>query len=188
MVSGNQINAMVPVEVGTVTSKAAPGNVVTITVTNGVPTAAFQATAVDADPGVFSFDGLGKGQAAVLNYDDATRLVHHQFLQHARRPRSSTILIYATGLGDVSDATIVNGEVATGATAYSPPIPCASISTASRRWSPTPAPHPERSPDWCSSTPSFRRRCARAPAIPDHGVGRIGGRRRAGARLWLRLR
>ncbi len=115
MVSSNQINALVPVEIGTVTAAAAPGNVVTITVTNnGVATAAFPATATDADPGVFSFDGLGKGQAAVLNYDDTAG---SYIINSSATPaaRSSTIIIYATGLGDLSDPTIGNGEVAAGA-------------------------------------------------------------------------
>jgi uncharacterized protein (TIGR03437 family) len=116
MVSGNQINALVPVEVGTVTADAAPGNVVTVSVTNGgVATTAFPVTAVDFGPGLFSFDGLGKGQAAVLNYDDATS---SYIINSSSTPaaRSSTIIIYATGLGDLSDATIGNGDVATGAT------------------------------------------------------------------------
>jgi uncharacterized protein (TIGR03437 family) len=116
MVSGNQINALVPVEVGTVTANAAPGNVLTITVTNNkVTTPIFSATAVDADPGLFSFDGLGKGEAAVLNYDDASG---SYIINSTTAPaaRSSTVIIYATGLGDLSDATIGNGDVATGAT------------------------------------------------------------------------
>jgi uncharacterized protein (TIGR03437 family) len=111
MVSGNQINAVVPVEVGAVTANPAPGNVVTITVTNGVTTAPFNVTAVDGNPGVFSFDGLGKGQAAVLNFDDASG---SYIINSSSTPasKSSTILIYATGLGDLSDPAIANGEVA----------------------------------------------------------------------------
>ncbi len=116
MVSGDQINALVPVEVGTVTGNAAPNNVVTVTVTNnGLTTAPFSATAVAFDPGVFSFDGLGKGQAAVLDYDttSSSYLVNST---SAPATKSSTIIIYATGLGDLSDPTIVNGQVAGAAT------------------------------------------------------------------------
>jgi uncharacterized protein (TIGR03437 family) len=115
MVSQNQINAVVPLEVGLVTANPAPGNVITITVTNRITTAAFSATAVDANPGVFSFDGLGKGQAAVLNYDDASG---SYIINSTTAPaaRSSTVIIYATGLGDVSDPSIGNGDVSTGAT------------------------------------------------------------------------
>ena len=116
MVSGNQINALVPLEVATVTAAAAPGNVVTVKVTNtGVSTLGFSATAVDTDPGLFSFDGLGKGQAAVLNYDAASS---SYVINSSSTPaaKSSTIVIYATGLGDISDPTIANGEVAAGAT------------------------------------------------------------------------
>ena len=85
---------------------------VTVSVTNnGVSTADFSATAVDYNPGVFSFDGLGKGQAAVLNYDDASGsyLINSTSTPAAR---SSTIIIWATGLGELSDATIANGQVA----------------------------------------------------------------------------
>ena len=116
MVSNNQINALVPLEVGTVTAAAAPGNVVTVKVTNNaVTTVSFSATAVDMDPGLFSFDGLGKGSAAVLNYDATTS---SYVINSSSTPaaKSSTIVIYATGLGDLSDPTIVNGEVAVGAT------------------------------------------------------------------------
>jgi len=88
---------------------------VTVTVTNGVTTAAFSVTAVDSDPGMFSFDGLGKGQAAVLNYDDASG---SYVINSTSTPaaRSSTIVIYATGLGDLSDSTIANGQVSDTAT------------------------------------------------------------------------
>jgi uncharacterized protein (TIGR03437 family) len=70
---------------------------------------------VDYNPGLFSFDGLGKGQAAVLNYDDASG---SYVINSSSAPaaRSSTIVIYATGLGDLLDPTIPNGQVATGAT------------------------------------------------------------------------
>jgi uncharacterized protein (TIGR03437 family) len=116
MVSGNQINAIVPLEVETVTAKLPPGNVVTVTVTNsGATTTPFTATAVDFDPGIYSFDGLGKGQAAVLNYDDASG---SYTINSSTSPavRGSTVVIYATGLGDLSDTTIANGQVAADAT------------------------------------------------------------------------
>jgi len=115
MVSGNQINALVPMEVGAVSQLPPPGNLVTVTVTNGMTTAAFPTTAVDYNPGLFSFDGLGKGQAAVLNYDDVSG---SYVINSSSAPaaRSSTIVIYATGLGDLLDPTIPNGQVATGAT------------------------------------------------------------------------
>jgi uncharacterized protein (TIGR03437 family) len=116
MVSSNQINAVVPVQVATAAAAAAPNNVVTVTVVNnGSTTPNFQATAVTFSPGLFTFDGLGKGQAAVLNYDGASGSYSINSSKDAAG-KSSTIIIYATGLGDLSDATIVNGEVAAGAT------------------------------------------------------------------------
>jgi len=116
MVSSNQINAVVPVQVATAAAAAAPNNIVTVTVVNsGSTTPNFQATAVTFSPGLFTFDGLGRGQAAVLNYDTPSGSYFINSSKDAAG-KSSTIIIYATGLGDLSDATIVNGEVAAGAT------------------------------------------------------------------------
>ena len=54
----------------------------------------------------------------MLNYDAASS---SYVINSSSTPaaKSSTIIIYATGLGDVADPTIVNGQVATGATTLS---------------------------------------------------------------------
>jgi uncharacterized protein (TIGR03437 family) len=113
VVSSNQINAIVPVEVS---AAVATGAIVNVTVSNsGVTTPAFPIIAVPYDPGIFSFDGLGKGQGAVLNYDAASGA----YLVNSSKDtaaKNSTIIIYATGMGDLADATIHNGEVAAAAT------------------------------------------------------------------------
>jgi uncharacterized protein (TIGR03437 family) len=118
MVSSTQINCVVPQKVATVIGKTAPGNQVKIIVTNNsLAPASITATAALANPGLFSFDGMGKGQAAVLNYDSTSG---SYIINATSSPatKGATILIYATGMGDLADPTnaIVDGQVATGAT------------------------------------------------------------------------
>jgi uncharacterized protein (TIGR03437 family) len=118
MVSANQINAVEPQQVAKVVGEASPGNQVRITVTNGaLAPASIVATATAANPGIFSFDGMGKGQAAVLNYDAVSG---SYIINSTNTPaaKGATILIYATGLGDLLDpnSAIADGQVATGAT------------------------------------------------------------------------
>jgi uncharacterized protein (TIGR03437 family) len=116
MVSANQVNAIVPVE--TAAAAAAPGTAVTVTVINrttSVPlsTPPFSLAVVGSDPAVFTFGGLGKGQAAVLNFDAASSSYVINSTKDAAA-KGSTILIYATGLGDLS-TPMANGQVATTA-------------------------------------------------------------------------
>ena len=113
MVSANQVNAIVPVGV---TAEAS----VVIQLCNpkctALPPVGFPAMAVVTEsPGVFAFGGLGQGQAAILNYNSATQ-GYSINSSTAGASRGSTILIYATGLGDFakqSDGTaMVDGQVA----------------------------------------------------------------------------
>lgn len=112
MVSSNQINCIVPVEVAAVIGTATPA--ATIQVSNGAATTnLFAVTVVAEDPGVFTFGGLGQGQGAVLNFDSSTG----SYLINSSKtaaPRGSSISVYATGLGDLNPV-LGNGEVATGA-------------------------------------------------------------------------
>jgi uncharacterized protein (TIGR03437 family) len=114
MVSSNQINCLVPVEVAAVLSTAT--NSATVQVFNGSSsTSAYPLTVVAADPGAFTFGGLGQGQAAVLNYDINTGSYTLNSSKNAAA-KGSTISIYATGLGDLlANPALANGEVATGA-------------------------------------------------------------------------
>jgi uncharacterized protein (TIGR03437 family) len=128
MVSGNQINAVVPAEVAqAVAAGAAPA--VTITVLSGgaatLPATVF---VVPANPAIFTFAGLGQGQAAVLNYDASTSSYAINSAKNAAG-RGSTISIYTTGMGDLAPAgapqapctsplsglTLGDGDVACGA-------------------------------------------------------------------------
>lgn len=106
MVSGTQINCVVPKEVdGTV-------GPVTVRVSNGVMTPEFPVTVVPQDPGVFTFGGVGQGQAAVLNFDSTTGsfTVNSSTGAAARR---SAVSIFVTGVGDLDPlALVANGAVA----------------------------------------------------------------------------
>src|SRR5205823_3863989 len=76
MISSNQINAIVPYEVAEVLKTAIHTTDIYVTVTNtvaGVPTTTvtvpLTATVLAEDPGIFTFSGLGSGQAAAQNQD-----------------------------------------------------------------------------------------------------------------------
>jgi hypothetical protein len=65
----------------------------------------FPVTFVSEVPGVFTFGGLGLGQAAVLNYDATAGYSINSAKNPA--PKGSTVSLYATGLGDLVDSSTV---------------------------------------------------------------------------------
>ena len=109
MVSNNQINAVVPVPDPLPSIQpTAPGPLlpnawvqVVETTDGGTPVTTdwFPVTYVSEVPGVFTFGGLGLGQAAVLNYDATLGYS----INSAKNPaaKGSTISLYATGMGDL---------------------------------------------------------------------------------------
>lgn len=102
MVSSNQINALVPVPPLVLMAAGLNAWVrVTETIVTGVSTSTdwLPVTVVPADPGAFTFGGLGLGQAAVLNYDATAGYS----INSAKNPaaKGSTISLYATGMGDL---------------------------------------------------------------------------------------
>ena len=106
MVSSNQVNAVVPQEVtqavATAVTVPPTAPVVTITALNGAATTPpAKVSVVPANPAIFTFGGLGQGQAAVLNYDAATASYVINSAKNAA-PRGATIAIYATGMGDLA--------------------------------------------------------------------------------------
>ena len=114
MVSSNQINAVVPVPppAASVFTTAAPNAWVQVKETTGtglsatvVTTSWFPITVVPEVPGVFTFGGLGLGQAAVLNYDATAGYS----INSSKNPaaKGSTISLYVTGLGDLSAGSTV---------------------------------------------------------------------------------
>jgi uncharacterized protein (TIGR03437 family) len=116
MVSSNQINAVVPVAVASVMSTANPAVSVQVLNTNTTPAAAtqpFNLMVILEDPGAFTFGGLGQGQAAVLDYDNTSQTYSINSAKNAAA-RGSTILIYATGMGDLA-TSVADGVVASAA-------------------------------------------------------------------------
>jgi uncharacterized protein (TIGR03437 family) len=109
MTSANQINAIVPRELSAVLGLASQQ--VTITVNNnGLFTAPFTLTVMKENPGVFTFGGLGQGQGAIINYHSTGTITSVNSTKNAE-PRGSTIAVYVTGLGDLTDPTVGTGEV-----------------------------------------------------------------------------
>jgi uncharacterized protein (TIGR03437 family) len=116
MTSGNQINAIVPVAVATVINTTNPTVSVQVLNTNTTPAVAtqpFNLMVVLEDPGAFTFGGLGQGQAAVLNYNSTSGTYSINSAKNAAAA-GSTILIYATGMGDLA-TSVPDGVVATAA-------------------------------------------------------------------------
>jgi uncharacterized protein (TIGR03437 family) len=118
MVSNNQINAIVPVAVAAIINTTNPAVSVQVLNTNTTPAAAtqpFNVMVIQEDPGAFTFGGLGQGQAAVLDYDNTSQTYSINSAKNAAA-RGSTILIYATGMGDLA-IPVGDGVVATAAAA-----------------------------------------------------------------------
>src|SRR5271157_3112859 len=118
MVSNNQINAVVPVAVASVINTNNPAVSVQVLNTNTTPAAAtqpFNVMVIQEDPGAFTFGGLGQGQAAVLDYDNTSGTYSINSAKNAAA-RGSTILIYATGMGDLA-VPVGDGVVAMTAAA-----------------------------------------------------------------------
>ena len=109
MVSSNQINAVVPVPavLPPLSVPPAPNAWVQVAETTGAGASAsvvttdwFPVTYVPEVPGVFTFGGLGLGQAAVLNYDATVGYSINSAKNPA--PKGSTISLYVTGMGDLT--------------------------------------------------------------------------------------
>jgi uncharacterized protein (TIGR03437 family) len=117
MVSANQINAMVPMEV----VSGIGGGGATLIVQNGSNSAQFNnLVLVNEDPGIFTINNQGFGQAAVLNYNPTTGAYT---INSSKNTASlgSTIVIYATGMGTLS-TPLQDGVVATTADKVSDPV------------------------------------------------------------------
>ena len=122
MVSSNQINAVVPVpplaafppspSTDTLYTLAAPNAWVQVVETGAtaIPpyTNWFPVTFVPEVPGVFTFGGLGLGQAAVLNFDATAGYSINSAKNPA--PKGSTILLYVTGLGDLTAGSTITAK------------------------------------------------------------------------------
>jgi uncharacterized protein (TIGR03437 family) len=116
MFTSNQINAIVPYEVEQVlqtsTQTATMQAIVSTTPVGGLTATAvtpvMTVTVLPEDPGVFTFTGLGQGQAAVLNQDYSINGSKNA------AARGSTIQIFATGMGELATPPVQpDGMVAT---------------------------------------------------------------------------
>jgi hypothetical protein len=114
MVSSNQINAVVPVPppAALVYTLSAPNAWVQVQETTGtgasatvVTTSWYPVTFVPEVPGVFTFGGLGLGQAAVLNYDVTAGYSINSAKNPA--PKGSTFSLYVTGMGDLTAGSMI---------------------------------------------------------------------------------
>ena len=114
MVYVNQINCIVPGQLANVLGSASTGATVTV-FNNGQPSLAYPVTILAADPGIFTFGGLGQGQGAIINYDaNGAATINSSTNQE---PRGNIVAIFATGLGTLAgDNTILDGAI-TSATA-----------------------------------------------------------------------
>ena len=115
MASSNQINAVVPVltpapPLLTPPATLVPNAWVQVVETTGtgptvVTTDWFPVTYVPEVPGIFTFGGLGLGQAAVLNYDATVGYT----INSAKNPaaKGSSISLYVTGMGDLTAGSTI---------------------------------------------------------------------------------
>jgi uncharacterized protein (TIGR03437 family) len=104
LAQAGQVNAVVPFNM-------TPASGMKMRATyNGVTSATYTVDGVSADPGVFTVDSSGRGQAAVLNYNSQNATYS---LNSATNPaaKGSIILIYATGGGQTAILPSPEGQV-----------------------------------------------------------------------------
>lgn len=89
-VSTNQINAVVPFEIAGQTNTA-----VQIETNGSVTLPVFSAAVAEAAPAIFTLDGSGYGQAAVLNQDGSVNSASNPAAQ------GSIVTFFATGIGEM---------------------------------------------------------------------------------------
>ncbi len=77
---------------------------------NGINSASFTYTGVTAEPGIFTTDASGRGQAAALNYDSTTGAYS---INSASNPaaKGSTVVLYGAGGGATTPAPAQEGQV-----------------------------------------------------------------------------
>ena len=113
-----QVNAVVPF------SLTPAAGVLMHVIYKGVTSADFTVDAIAADPGIFTVDASGRGQAAVLNYNASTGAYT---LNSATNPalRGSIIAIYATGGGVTTPLPTIEGELVQLIAGNPPPLAAA---------------------------------------------------------------
>lgn len=104
LAQANQVNAVVPFNITPATGMSMRVSY------NGVTSATFTVDGVTAEPGIFTIDSSGRGQAAVFNYNAITGAYSLNSASNAA-PRGSTIVIYATGGGKTNPLPSPEGQV-----------------------------------------------------------------------------
>jgi uncharacterized protein (TIGR03437 family) len=99
--SATQVSAIVPYEM------AGKTQTTVVVEFNGFPGETSSSGLYDANPGIFTLDASGKGQAAALNADNSVNGPENPVA------RGSVIVLYATGEGQ-TDPPGVNGAIAGG--------------------------------------------------------------------------
>lgn len=110
-ISANLINCQVPFGIG------ANSNQRMRVTYNSITSANFTYSGVAADPGVFTVDSSGRGQAAALNYIAETQTFSLNSASNPA-PRGGVLVLYLTGAGAITPAPATDGTLV-GAT----PIP-----------------------------------------------------------------
>jgi uncharacterized protein (TIGR03437 family) len=104
LAQANQVNAVIPFNM-------TPASGMNMRVTyNGVTSATYTVDGVSADPGIFTIDSSGKGQAAVLNFNSVTGTYSLNSGTNAAA-RGSVVAIYATGGGTTTVLPSPEGQV-----------------------------------------------------------------------------
>ena len=109
-VSQNQVSVQVPYEVAIGTGK-------TVALVNGTNNANSTVDTQASAPGIFTSDGSGSGQAAVLNYNSTTQ---QYTLNSSTNPAhiGDIVLVYLTGEGDYNPTPLDPAPGATTNTGY----------------------------------------------------------------------
>ncbi|MFB3826427.1 MAG: IPT/TIG domain-containing protein [Bryobacteraceae bacterium] len=102
-VQANQINAVAPMAM-----TAATGLRMRVTY-NGIASTPLTFDAVDADPGLFTTDSSGRGQAAVLNYNETTKVYSLNSAANPA-PKGTIVCLYMTG-GGIFNPAVQDGRV-----------------------------------------------------------------------------
>ena len=100
----NQINAVAPFAM-------TPATGLRLRVTyNGLTSAPFTFDGVEADPGLFTTDSSGRGQAAALNYSESSKTYSLNSASNAAL-KGSIVAFYATGGGATTPAPSAEGQI-----------------------------------------------------------------------------
>jgi uncharacterized protein (TIGR03437 family) len=99
----NQVNAVAPFAL-----TSASGQCLRVTY-NSIPSTAVTFDGVTANPGLFTIDSSGRGQAAAFNYDAVKGYTLNSAANPA--PKDSTVVLYGTGGGVTNPLPTSEGQV-----------------------------------------------------------------------------